>query len=609
MRPAVLVGCLLVFALACGGASEPIHKKVHVDPVGSPGLAAEGGVGVTDAGLRELLVEHWDWVLRTSPVWATTLGDHRFDARIADDSLAALDAMRAKRRIFLTRTKSIPEAQLDDDDRRTLALFAESLANDIAIEVCQSELWSVSARDNPLTEFNVLPQQHRIESAQDARNFILRLRRIPTAIDDAVIRLRAGIDNSVVANQASVALASEMVKKQLLQPLPDWPLSKVADTLPATWPGEQRAALAEEIRMVVADEIRPALDRYQRFLERELLPNARGPEAVGLLYIPHGEQCYEARIQYYTGLALPAQALHEFGLSEVERINDEMRTLGKELFGTDDLAAIIERLRTDRTLYFEDAASILAKAKEAVAKARAAIPRYFGVLPKAEVVVVPTPAYEAPYSTIAYYRQPHADGSKPGEYVINTFKPEVRPRFEMEVLAFHEAIPGHHLQIAISQERSELPAFRRHTGSTAFVEGWALYSERLADEMGLYSGPLDRMGMLSYDAWRASRLVVDTGIHALGWTREQAETFMLEHTALTRDNIVNEVDRYITWPGQALAYKVGQQTILQLRERAKTELGARFDLPSFHDAVLTHGAVSLPVLKSSIESWIQARQR
>jgi len=609
MRLAVPACCLVLSSIACGGASEPIQKKVHVDPVRSRGLAEQGGVGVKDPGLRELLVEHWDWVLMTSPVWATTLGDHRFDAHIADDSLRALDAQRAKRRIFLTRAKTIPEGQLDDEDRRTLALFSESLASEIALEVCQSELWSVSARDNPLTEFNVLPQQHRIETVQDARNLILRLRRVPAAIDDAVIRLRAGIDNSVVANQRSVALASEMVKKQLLQPLPDWPLSQVADRLPTEWPAKERVALAQEIRMVVADEIRPALDRYQRFLERELEPNARGPESVGLVHIPNGDHCYDARIQYYTGLALPAQALHEFGMTEVERINAEMRTLGKELFGTDDLAAIIEHLRTDRTLYYEDAPSILAKAREAVARARAALPRFFATLPRAEVVVAPTPEYEAPYSTIAYYRQPHADGSKPGEYVINTFKPEVRPRFEMEVLAYHEAIPGHHLQIAISMERSELPAFRRHTGNTAFVEGWALYSERLADEMGLYSGPLDRMGMLSYDAWRASRLVVDTGIHALGWTREQAETFMLAHTALTRDNIVNEVDRYITWPGQALAYKVGQQTILQLRERAKTELGDRFDLPGFHDAVLTHGAVSLPVLKASVEAWIAAKRK
>jgi uncharacterized protein (DUF885 family) len=281
-----------------------------------------------------------------------------------------------------------------------------------------------------------------------------------------------------------------------------------------------------------------------------------------------------------------------------------MRVLGKELFGTDELKEIVERLRTDKSLYFDSRDEIVKKAEEAVGKARNAMPGLFGVLPKAKVVVVPIPDYEAPYTTIAYYRQPHADGSKPGEYFINTYKPEVRPRFEMEVLAYHEAIPGHHLQIAISMEREQLPAFRRHTGNTAFVEGWALYTERLADESGLYSGPLDRMGMLSYDAWRAARLVVDTGIHHLGWTRAQAEKFMLEHTALTKDNIANEVDRYITWPGQALAYKVGQRTIFELRAKAKKSLGDSFDLEAFHDVVLTNGAVSLAVLKSNVDAWI-----
>ena len=218
-----------------------------------------------------------------------------------------------------------------------------------------------------------------------------------------------------------------------------------------------------------------------------------------------------------------------------------------------------------------------------------------------------SPDYEAPYTTIAYYRQPHFDGSKPGEYFVNTYKPETRPRYEAEVLAFHEAIPGHHLQIAISHERSQLPAFRKFGGNTAFSEGWALYTERLAAEMDLYSGPLDRMGMLSYDAWRASRLVVDTGIHAMGWTRKRAETFMLEHTALAANNIRNEVDRYISWPGQALAYKVGQLEILRLRARAKAGLGNRFDIRKFHDRVLENGAVTLPVLADQIERWINAK--
>jgi uncharacterized protein (DUF885 family) len=216
------------------------------------------------------------------------------------------------------------------------------------------------------------------------------------------------------------------------------------------------------------------------------------------------------------------------------------------------------------------------------------------------------PPYEAPFSTIAYYRPPHYDGSKPGEYFINTYQPETRPRYELEALTWHESIPGHHLQIAIAQELGELPMYRKLYGSTAFVEGWALYTERLADEMGLYTGDLDRLGMLSYDAWRASRLVVDTGLHAMGWTRAQAEAFMLAHTALTPANIGNEVDRYIAWPGQALAYKFGQLEIFALRRQAEAALGPRFSLPGFHDVVLAGGGVTLPVLRLRVEAWITA---
>jgi uncharacterized protein (DUF885 family) len=227
------------------------------------------------------------------------------------------------------------------------------------------------------------------------------------------------------------------------------------------------------------------------------------------------------------------------------------------------------------------------------------------VLPRTDCVMREIPEYEAPYSTIAYYRQPHYDGTKPGEYFVNTYRPESRPRYELEALTWHESIPGHHLQIALAQELGALPAFRRLDGSTAFVEGWALYTESLADEMGLYSSDLDRLGRISYDAWRACRLVVDTGIHALGWTRAQAEAYMREHTALTPINISNEVDRYIGWPGQALAYKVGQLEIQRLRRDAEARLGTRFDLPAFHAIVLGAGAVTLPVLADRVTAWIE----
>jgi uncharacterized protein (DUF885 family) len=268
---------------------------------------------------------------------------------------------------------------------------------------------------------------------------------------------------------------------------------------------------------------------------------------------------------------------------------------------------IFERLRTDDALFFDSAEEVESKARSALAAAQTAMPDFFGRLPVAECVVEPIPDYEAPYTTVAYYRSA-TPGERPGTYFINIYAPETRPRHEAEVLAFHESIPGHHLQIAIAQELSEVPAFRRHGGFTAYVEGWALYTERLADEMGLYTGDVDRLGMLSFDAWRAARLVVDTGVHHKGWSREQAVAFLVENTPLATNNIDNEVDRYITWPGQALAYKTGQIEILRMRRQAEEALGSDFDIKAFHDVVLGAGAVPLPVLDARVAAWVEGQR-
>jgi uncharacterized protein (DUF885 family) len=260
-------------------------------------------------------------------------------------------------------------------------------------------------------------------------------------------------------------------------------------------------------------------------------------------------------------------------------------------------------LRTDPALHFETRDEVAEKAEEALDKARRAIPNWFGRLPKADCQVVRMEEHEEKNSTIAYYRQPAADGSRPGRYYINTSEPETRPRYEAEALAYHESIPGHHLQIAIAQELEGIPEFRKNSGVTAFVEGWGLYAERLSEEMDLYSSDLDRVGVLSYDAWRACRLVVDSGMHAMGWTRARAISFMIENTALAENNIVNEVDRYITWPGQALAYKTGQLEMLRLRQEASKELGQRFDIKRFHDVLLGSGAVPLKAMRQLVEEY------
>jgi len=385
---------------------------------------------------------------------------------------------------------------------------------------------------------------------------------------------------------------------------PAWARAPSPDPWP--WPAGERERQVRALHGVVATQIRPAVERLRGFLHDTLLPRARGSQE-GLVAVPGGDACYRASILYHVGLAKTPEELHALGRAEIARTDREIAELGKTVLGTPDLAATIARLRGDRSLYFASRDELYAAAGKALDRAKAAMGRFFSVLPRADCVMREIPAYEAPYSTIAYYRQPHFDGSKPGEYFVNTLNPETRPRFELEALTWHESIPGHHLQIAIAQELGELPLFRKLDGSTAFVEGWALYTERLAEEMGLYTADLDRLGKLSYDAWRGSRLVVDTGIHALGWTRAQAEAYMREHTALTEVNISNEVDRYIGWPGQALAYKVGQIWIQRLRDEAEHALGARFDLPAFHAVVLGAGAVTLIVLGVRVREWVASQ--
>ncbi len=617
MQKTSLLRLALAAAVACseagcpGTGSEVVTRPAPGAQVGerkatmSP-LSEEAAAGVDDAKLAGLLRDHWEWWMEQSPVWATTLGDHRFDDRLPPNSQADIDAAYTKTRIFLAGARALPRAEMSAADQITLDLFIFDLENSSATEVCNYHKWTVSARDNPVVGFNTLPERHKIATVADANNLLERYRKIPHSVGNSLDNLRAGLREGLVADAESLRRTIEMIDAQLAKPIDEWSLlDPIRDPgAHRDWSESERAAFARDLRAVVQDSIKPAYQRYRELLD-ELLPAARTGGSIGIGSLPSGAACYEASIRSHTGLSRTAADLHALGLAEIERINAQMNALGGKLFKTRSLPKLLAQLRTDETLYFSRKEQIVDAARAALAAAKAKIPDYFGVLPKADCVVVEIPDYEAPYTTIAYYREPHYDGSKPGEYFINTFKPEVRPRFEMQVLAFHESIPGHHLQIAIQQELGKLPAFRKFGGSTAFVEGWALYTERLADEMGLYSGDLDRMGMLSYDAWRASRLVVDTGIHAMGWTRERAETFMLEHTALTDENIRNEVDRYISWPGQALAYKVGQLEIMRLRDKAMLSLGHRYDARRFHDVVLGRGAVTLPVLEAQVLEWIE----
>ena len=539
--------------------------------------------------LDALAVEYWDAWLERHPAYATSLGERRLDHRLEDESPAAQDAWRAQLDAFGDRLEHLGEAA---GDAVTRAALAEALITDRAFLDADLGAFNIDPMNGPQVELLNIPSYQPIRSAAEADALLARWQAMPAYLDQAIQNLRRGATEGRIGVASLCAKVVQQLDELLGRPVEDWPLMEPAAAAPE---------IREELLAVIGDEIRPAFDRYRTLVRDEIAPRARPDHRPGLLHIPGGADDYAGLARAHTSLDLAPEDVHAIGLDEIERIDAEFVNLGAKLLGTTGLGNTLKALRTDPALHFTTREEIAASAEASLARAYAAIGDWFGRLPKAPCEVVVMPAHEEKHSTIAYYREPAGDGSRPGQHYINTYAPETRPRYEAETLAFHESVPGHHLQLAIMQELDHLPDFRRFLGSTAYIEGWGLYTERLSEEMGLLSGELDRFGVLSFDAWRASRLVVDTGIHAMGWTRRQAIDFMVGHTALGENNVTNEVDRYISYPGQALAYKLGQLELLRLRAEARERQGDRFDIRRFHDAVLGEGALPLPVLRQVVE--------
>jgi uncharacterized protein (DUF885 family) len=556
------------------------------------------------ADLRRLVNDYWESGLAASPRMATSVGVRRYDALLEDNSPAGERKERARLTAVVERARQIDPAALSKADRMNRAALIEIVESDLLQMECGFDDWVVDPLRGPQVWIFNLPDITTIETPKEGANFVARCTAFQGWMNRHIENLDRGRKAGRVASEDAIRKSIEALDAQLAQTVESWAVMAPAREARPAWSDRDRQKFERDLGVAVDKRVRPALEKYRAFLSDELRPVARPQEKAGLASLPGGVECYRKMIRVQTSLDLTPEALHQTGLEHVAKFRSDLSELGARVFGTKDVAEIQKRLREDRSMHFATAEEVEAKAQEALDRARAAIPVWFGILPKAPCEVKVIGMHEAPNSTIAYYRRPTIDGSRPGYYMINTYQPETRPRYEAEALAFHESIPGHHLQIAIAQELPGLPAFRKAQGVTAFVEGWGLYSERLADDMGIYSSDIDRLGMLSFDAWRACRLVVDTGMHAMGWSRQQAIDYMIENSVLAENNIVNEVDRYLTWPGQALAYKVGQIEILKLRADARKRLGERFDIRAFHDAVLGNGAVSLPMLRDQVEAWV-----
>jgi uncharacterized protein (DUF885 family) len=551
--------------------------------------------------LRTVADRYWEARLEASPLFATFLGDHRYDDRVDDLSAEADAAQRTTWLAFRDEAEAIDPAELDETDRVTHQLLVEELTDHVAgidarmIELASDQMQGIHA------ELLTMAGQLRAAEPEHAAMAVARVRAMATMLDQAADRYRAGLAAGRTPARTCIDRSINQVDGYLASPVEQDPFVGLAG--PPDWEGE--AAWRAELAEAVGEGLRPAFARYRAALADELAPVARGDDRPGLCWLEGGDALYRQLIRHHTGLDLTPEELHEIGRQEVlEELPAQYRVLGRRAFGTEDLGEIFRHLLDDEDLRYRDGDEILAHARACLDEATAAMGDWFGIVPEAPCVLTPIPDYLAADAPAAYYTPPAPDGSRPGEYHVNLHEPTSRGRAETASIAFHEAIPGHHLQLAIASERTDLPAFRRLSwGHTAFVEGWALYTERLAEEMNLYRTDIDRLGMLASDSWRACRLVVDTGLHALGWTRQQAIDFMAEHAPVSRDEIITEIDRYIGMPGQALAYKVGQREILRLRAEAEARLGPAFSLPGFHDVVLGAATISLAVLGDRVRGW------
>jgi uncharacterized protein (DUF885 family) len=549
--------------------------------------------------IRSLADEYFEFLSETGPTEAHLRGDYRYADRFEDMSRAAEDADVAALRAFATRARLIDPTDLSHDD----ALTREVLIFEAETKAALGEMHMAEFAVDPIfgiqVEATILPPMFSVPTAEVADAMIGKYRGYGRAVDQLTDRYLEGVASGRVPPVFAVDDVIVQLDEWLVLPIDRDPLLKTQ--VPEDFTEDQAAAYRAGLAEVVRDFVRPAIQRQRDVLHDEVRPVSRPGGQEGLRWLADGDLVYDRSIHRYTTLPMQAGEIHEIGMQQIARLAEEYRAIGAEALGTTDLPEIFSRLRDDPALHHTNGEAVRSAAETAFGKARAAMGDWFGRLPEADCVVEETRS-----GAQAFYFPAAEDGSRPGMFFMNTADPTSWGTFEVEATAYHEGIPGHHLQLAIAQELGDaVPAFRRNAYIVAYGEGWGLYTERLSDEMGLYGSPLDRMGMLSADSMRAGRLVVDTGIHGLGWSRQRAIDFLVENSPMTLHSITEEVDRYISsLPGQALAYMIGRLEIQRMRAEAQSRLGDRFDIKGFHDAVLTSGAVPLETLDRLVAEWI-----
>lgn len=559
----------------------------------------------TDPALRDLADRYWEAQMEFSPTRATAIGDYRFNDRLEDLSADARQRWRGLVEQLLTDLRRIHRAALPPDDQLTHRLLERSLRDDVLQWECHDHLTPLDPLSGAHLRLPLLLVSQPFRNTKDYHDYLSRLRGWEQQVSDLIADMRDGLRKEVVSPRVIIQKVIPQIRTHIV---PDPAKSefyapmRMADALSDA----DRAAIERQLRDVIAKEVIPAYLRLLAFVEDEYLPAAR--DTVGIGALPGGQEVYTAKTYLNTTVRTPPAEIHELGLSEVKRIRGDMEKIRSEVAFSGTLDDFLTHMRTDPQYRFTSGEELF-QASDAILKlAQSRMPRLFGRLPKADCVMKEMEAFRAPASPVAYYNPAPEDGSRPGYYYINTYAPQERLRFTLEALTYHEAVPGHHLQYMLDQENKDLPKFRRYASYNAYGEGWALYTEKLGYEIGGYADPHSRFGQLTFEIWRACRLVVDTGMHHKGWSRQQAIDYMLANSSLAKLDIESEIDRYITWPGQALSYKIGEIRILQMRKDAEVALGEKFDLRSFHDHLLSGGQMPIDILEERMKEWTRGQE-
>ncbi|MGH7176010.1 MAG: DUF885 domain-containing protein [Tepidisphaeraceae bacterium] len=575
----LLAGLMLLLAGAEPPASQPSNPTLHA-----------------------LFAREWDYSMQRNPTWASSLGDRRWNDKWPDMSPEQFEARFAHDQQVLAELTGIDRAALSALDQLNHDLFKLRYERAVAEHRFHAYLLALNQRGGIQTE-SELADRLRFETAQDYKDYITRLRGFPEYTDQTIALMRQGISARIVHPRVIMQRVPGQIDSQIVDDPTASPFYKPFKSMPAAMPPDQQNALAEAARGAISQRVVPSFRKFKDFFVSEYLPACT--EQVGVWQLPNGDEWYAFEVMRHTTTDMTPAQIHELGLAEVERIGREMQKVMDQVGFKGSKEEFFAFLRTDKQFYFATGDELLAATRALSKRIDPKLVKLFKTIPRMPYGVEPIPDNIAPDTTTAYYEEPAADGSRAGTYFVNLYKPETRPKWEMVALSLHEAVPGHHFQIARAMELGQLPQFRRHGEYTAFIEGWGLYSESLGTEMGMYDDPYSRFGQLTYEMWRAVRLVVDTGIHYKHWTRQQAIDYFKANAPKSELDITNEIDRYIAWPGQALAYKIGELKIKGLRARATKELGDQFDVKEFHDIVLGSGAVPLDVLERNVNDWIE----